>query len=140
MQGKTIYILGAISILVPLVSSLLAPIEDPIVSNKYLITYIDEDTWSDTILHNESAMNSGYIVNMGGNLECFIQNASSQLSDVLENSNEYNNSEKAALLTNTLNQGVRAIFDKLNEKCIFYQAGFWIYEYCPCLLYTSRCV
>ncbi|CAI4037942.1 hypothetical protein SMKI_04G2790 [Saccharomyces mikatae IFO 1815] len=131
MQGKTIYILGAISILVPLVSSLLAPIEDPIVSNKYLITYIDEDTWSDTILHNESAMNSGYIVNMGGNLECFIQNASSQLSDVLENSNEYNNSEKAALLTNTLNQGVRAIFDKLNEKCIFYQAGFWIYEYCP---------
>lgn len=131
MQAKIIYALSAISTLIPLGSSLLAPIEDPIVSNKYLISYIDEGNWSDRILNNQSVMNSGYIVNMGGDLECFIQNASTQLNDVLENSDEYSNSEKTALLTNTLNQGVTTIFDKLNERCIFYQAGFWIYKYCP---------
>ncbi|CAI4329593.1 BCN_G0009600.mRNA.1.CDS.1 [Saccharomyces cerevisiae] len=131
MQAKIIYALSAISALIPLGSSLLAPIEDPIVSNKYLISYIDEDDWSDRILQNQSVMNSGYIVNMGDNLECFIQNASTQLNDVLEDSNEHSNSEKTALLTKTLNQGVKTIFDKLNERCIFYQAGFWIYEYCP---------
>ena len=131
MQAKIIYALSAISALIPLGSSLLAPIEDPIVSNKYLISYIDEDDWSDRILQNQSVMNSGYIVNMGDDLECFIQNASTQLNDVLEDSNEHSNSEKTALLTKTLNQGVKTIFDKLNERCIFYQAGFWIYEYCP---------
>ncbi|CAD6609998.1 CEI_1a_G0009110.mRNA.1.CDS.1 [Saccharomyces cerevisiae] len=131
MQAKIIYALSAISALIPLGSSLLAPIEDPIVSNKYLISYIDEDDWSDRILQNQSVMNSGYIVNMGDDLECFIQNASTQLNDVLEDSNEHRNSEKTALLTKTLNQGVKTIFDKLNERCIFYQAGFWIYEYCP---------
>ncbi|AJU74044.1 Yos9p [Saccharomyces cerevisiae YJM693] len=131
MQAKIIYALSAISALIPLGSSLLAPIEDPIVSNKYLISYIDEDDWSDRILQNQSVMNSGYIVNMGDGLECFIQNASTQLNDVLEDSNEHSNSEKTALLTKTLNQGVKTIFDKLNERCIFYQAGFWIYEYCP---------
>ncbi|CAI4324062.1 ASN_HP2_G0008790.mRNA.1.CDS.1 [Saccharomyces cerevisiae] len=131
MQAKIIYALSAISALIPLGSSLLAPIEDPIVSNKYLISYIDEDDWSDRILQNQSVMNSGYIVNMGDDLECFIQNTSTQLNDVLEDSNEHSNSEKTALLTKTLNQGVKTIFDKLNERCIFYQAGFWIYEYCP---------
>ncbi|CAI4931294.1 CGH_3_HP_G0033100.mRNA.1.CDS.1 [Saccharomyces cerevisiae] len=131
MQAKIIYALSAISALIPLGSSLLAPIEDPIVSNKYLISYIDEDDWSDRILQNQSVMNSGYIVNMGDDLECFIQNESTQLNDVLEDSNEHSNSEKTALLTKTLNQGVKTIFDKLNERCIFYQAGFWIYEYCP---------
>ncbi|CAI6428844.1 AAC_HP2_G0009000.mRNA.1.CDS.1 [Saccharomyces cerevisiae] len=131
MQAKIIYALSAISALIPLGSSLLAPIEDPIVSNKYLISYIDEDDWSDRILQNQSVLNSGYIVNMGDDLECFIQNASTQLNDVLEDSNEHSNSEKTALLTKTLNQGVKTIFDKLNERCIFYQAGFWIYEYCP---------
>ncbi|CAI4333758.1 CIH_collapsed_G0009380.mRNA.1.CDS.1 [Saccharomyces cerevisiae] len=131
MQAKIIYALSAFSALIPLGSSLLAPIEDPIVSNKYLISYIDEDDWSDRILQNQSVMNSGYIVNMGDDLECFIQNASTQLNDVLEDSNEHSNSEKTALLTETLNQGVKTIFDKLNERCIFYQAGFWIYEYCP---------
>lgn len=131
MQAKIIYALSAISALIPLGSSLLAPIEDPIVSNKYLISYIDEDDWSDRILQNQSVMNSGYIGNMGDDLECFIQNASTQLNDVLEDSNEHSNSEKTALLTKTLNQGVKTIFDKLNERCIFYQAGFWIYEYCP---------
>ncbi|AJV11760.1 BMC_2a_G0009490.mRNA.1.CDS.1 [Saccharomyces cerevisiae] len=131
MQAKIIYALSAISALIPLGSSLLAPIEDPIVSNKYLISYIDEYDWSDRILQNQSVMNSGYIVNMGDDLECFIQNASTQLNDVLEDSNEHSNSEKTALLTKTLNQGVKTIFDKLNERCIFYQAGFWIYEYCP---------
>ena len=131
MQAKIIYALSAFSALIPLGSSLLAPIEDPIVSNKYLISYIDEDDWSDRILQNQSVMNSGYIVNMGDDLECFIQNASTQLNDVLEDSNEHSNSEKTALLTKTLNQGVKTIFDKLNERCIFYQAGFWIYEYCP---------
>ncbi|AJV06921.1 Yos9p [Saccharomyces cerevisiae YJM1418] len=131
MQAKIIYALSAISALIPLGSSLLAPIEDPIVSNKYLISYIDEDDWSDRVLQNQSVMNSGYIVNMGDDLECFIQNASTQLNDVLEDSNEHSNSEKTALLTKTLNQGVKTIFDKLNERCIFYQAGFWIYEYCP---------
>ncbi|CAI4335167.1 BAQ_1a_G0009320.mRNA.1.CDS.1 [Saccharomyces cerevisiae] len=131
MQAKIIYALSAIFALIPLGSSLLAPIEDPIVSNKYLISYIDEDDWSDKILQNQSVMNSGYIVNMGDDLECFIQNASTQLNDVLEDSNEHSNSEKTALLTKTLNQGVKTIFDKLNERCIFYQAGFWIYEYCP---------
>ena len=131
MQAKIIYALSAISALIPLGSSLLAPIEDPIVSNKYLISYIDGVDWSDRILQNQSVMNSGYIVNMGDDLECFIQNASTQLNDVLEDSNEHSNSEKTALLTKTLNQGVKTIFDKLNERCIFYQAGFWIYEYCP---------
>ncbi|CAI4058010.1 hypothetical protein SKDZ_04G2820 [Saccharomyces kudriavzevii ZP591] len=131
MQNKFTYTLSVITALIQQVSSLLAPIEDPIVSNKYLISYIDETKWNDGILQNQSALDSGYIVNVGDNLECFIQNASSQLDDALEKPNDQINSEKRAQLTNTLDQGVKTIFDKLNERCIFYQAGFWIYEYCP---------
>ncbi|KOH00910.1 Yos9p [Saccharomyces eubayanus] len=131
MQTKTIHSLSIIPALIQLVSSLLAPIADPIVSNKYLISYVNENQWNDRILQNQSAMDSGSIVNMGGNFECFIQDASSQFKDVLEKSSEYGNAEKKALLTDTLNQGVKTIFDKLNGQCIFYQAGFWIYEYCP---------
>lgn len=107
-------------------SAFLASIGDPNASDKYLISYLTQKSWEQSIRNNATALSMGKIMQLGPEMSCYVPKV---ISDSSSMAKELNETEVNAMLTDNLQAGVDIIATTFN-KCITYLSGFWNYEYC----------
>ncbi|CCF59534.1 hypothetical protein KAFR_0H01240 [Kazachstania africana CBS 2517] len=109
-----------------LVRGILVPIEDPNAGDKYKIDYVDGNEWKN-LKSNGTFMSTQNLFSFGNNDECLIPKQSS-LTD--EEELPKNSEKLQQALRDTLKEGVEVLSDVLDDKCLVYNSGFWIYRYC----------
>ena len=103
------------------------PSEDPYGFPKYAIRYVSSPEW-DTLIndYNEAGPSHGRIYSLSKDMKCFIPaEKRPSLSEQMEEE-----PETSSILSDTLERGVDMISQTLDDRCVYYNNGFWIYQYC----------
>ena len=103
------------------------PSEDPYGFPKYAIKYVSLPEW-DTLINNsnEAGPSHGRIYSLSEDIKCFIP-AGEKLSLSQQMEEE---PETSSILSDSLARGVDMISQTLDDRCVYYNNGFWIYQYC----------
>ena len=97
---------------------LFPPVADPSAFEKYEINYVTPQYWEQSVMNNETFLESGKIVTMGQDLKCFVSN-DTKMSTLQELQSDKENFQR--VLNDTLDLGVDIVKGILPDQCIGYR-------------------